>query len=156
LREARHPQTEEPLFVDVHCVRERHSIDVLEHHWPDIVAIPTDGFQTRTKLDPTGELVLDDPQLTGTHRRQGVLTLPASCGRCPRQAEMRDVAPTLLELLGIPKPASMSGRSLFDTGGLNGAASCPATKWGSVVSPALTAAQQAVVETRLRDLGYLD
>ena len=28
---------------------------------------------------------------------------------------LRDVAPTLLDLLGLPKPAEMSGRSLFET-----------------------------------------
>jgi len=30
---------------------------------------------------------------------------------------LRDVAPTLLDLLGLPQPAEMSGRSLFDSAG---------------------------------------
>jgi len=29
---------------------------------------------------------------------------------------LRDVAPTLLDLLGLPQPAEMTGRSLFDGG----------------------------------------
>ncbi|MET0809303.1 MAG: 2,3-bisphosphoglycerate-independent phosphoglycerate mutase [Pseudoxanthomonas sp.] len=32
-------------------------------------------------------------------------------------AALRDVAPTLLDLLGLPQPAEMSGRSLFDSAG---------------------------------------
>jgi 2,3-bisphosphoglycerate-independent phosphoglycerate mutase len=28
---------------------------------------------------------------------------------------LRDVAPTLLDLLGLPQPSEMTGRSLFDT-----------------------------------------
>jgi 2,3-bisphosphoglycerate-independent phosphoglycerate mutase len=29
---------------------------------------------------------------------------------------LRDVAPTILDLLGLPQPAEMTGRSLFDGG----------------------------------------
>ena len=85
LREARHPETAEPLFVDVCCVRERFGIDPLERRWPEILAIPADGYQTRTRMEGRGELILADPQLTGTHRLKGVLMLPAcaQCSRCP-------------------------------------------------------------------------
>jgi 2,3-bisphosphoglycerate-independent phosphoglycerate mutase len=29
---------------------------------------------------------------------------------------LRDVAPTMLDLLGLPQPAEMTGRSLFEAG----------------------------------------
>jgi predicted AlkP superfamily phosphohydrolase/phosphomutase len=159
LREARHPDTDEPLFDDVYSVQERHRIDVLDYQWPDILAIPTAGFQTRTKLDRVGQLLVADPNLTGTHRLQGVLMLPrAAAARCPRQAEMRDVAPTLLNLLGVAPPATMSGGSLSDRREVIATATDLATpKFSPTPSPgALTATQQSLVESRLRELGYLD
>ncbi len=157
LRESRHPETDEPLFDDVYSVQKRHRVDVLDYQWPDIIAIPVAGFQTRTKLDRAGELLVADPQLTGTHRQQGVLMLPsAAVPRCPRQAEMREVAPTLLNLLGITLPPTMSGRSLGDTAEIVAAADLDASKPGSAPPVALTGAQQSVVEARLRELGYLD
>jgi predicted AlkP superfamily phosphohydrolase/phosphomutase len=157
LREARHPETAEPLFVDVYAVRERLGIDPLEHQWPELLAIPADGFQTRTRLEDGGELVIGDAQLTGTHRLQGVLTLPRGThDGLPRQAEMRDVAPTLLALLGLACPASMSGRSLISAlDEVANAASSQASP-SPIESPKLSGDQQALVESRLRDLGYLD
>lgn len=155
LREARHPHTQAPLFADVYAASERFGIDLLEHRWPEIVAIPADGYQTRTKMNGASTLLVDDPNLTGTHRQQGVLILPAAAKAClPRQAEMRDVAPTLLALLGISAPSSMSGRSLIACSATD--APRPAPVPSLAADTVLSSAQQALVESRLRDLGYLD
>ena len=73
-------------------------------------------------------------------------------------AELRDVAPTILHLLGMPAPARMSGRVLSEI--LSGVAPAPAGQ--SIDAPAalqlagITDADQVCVEARLRDLGYLD
>jgi predicted AlkP superfamily phosphohydrolase/phosphomutase len=156
LRDARHPETAEPLFVDAYSVHERFGIDPLEFQWPEIIAIPADGYQTRTRMESHGELILADPQLTGTHRLKGVLMLPA-CARqsVPRQAEMRDVAPTLLTLLDLPCPDSMSGRSLLPSRQRRADDFHP-LPLPHAEPPLLSSSQQSLVETRLRDLGYLD
>lgn len=154
LREARHPDTQQPLFTDVYAARERFGIDVLEHRWPEVIAIPAAGYQTRTKMNGARGLIVDDPHLSGTHRQQGILLLPAGTHRLPRQAEMRDVAPTLLRLLGIAAPTSMSGHSLVETFD-NQEQLTPAT-CALLPDTSLSPAQQALVESRLRDLGYLD
>jgi hypothetical protein len=155
LREAVHPTTGIPLFTDVYATRERFGIDCLEHRWPEVIAIPADGYQTRTKTGGEG-LIVGDPNLTGTHRRQGVLLLPKLANHpFPRQAEMRDVAPTLLAMLGLRPPLSMSGRSLMESSAASAATPTPAMA-PAAQDVALTAAQQELVESRLRDLGYLD
>jgi 2,3-bisphosphoglycerate-independent phosphoglycerate mutase len=43
-------------------------------------------------------LILVDPQRRGVTLREGILA---------------DIAPTILELLGLPQPAAMSGKSLL-------------------------------------------
>lgn len=157
LREARHPETGELLFVDVYSTAERLQIDVLDQNWPDVIAIPADGLQTRTRLVGRDRLITGDRELTGTHRLKGILILPGSLsGKVPRQAEMRDVAPTLLDLLGINAPASMSGRSLIAGGPTPLRRIDGPEPLRSPTTSELSTAEQAIVEGRLRDLGYLD
>ena len=73
-------------------------------------------------------------------------------------AELRDVAPTILQLLGMPAPSRMTGRVLNEIL----SAEAPSAPAEAVESPAafqlagITDADQVCVEARLRDLGYLD
>jgi predicted AlkP superfamily phosphohydrolase/phosphomutase len=159
-QDARHPETGEPLFVDVYSTQRRFDCDPVSRHWPDVVAIPAPGFHTRTKFDDPGRLMLDDATLTGTHRREGVLMInapPAIPGR-RHIADMRDAAPTLLHLLGLPPAAHMTGRPLFNMLGQTGVAET--SPWHApnapVAEPVLSASEQLVVEQRLRELGYME
>jgi hypothetical protein len=125
-----------------------------------LVAIPAPGFHTRHKFDASPQLLRSDPTLTATHRREGVFmvhTPGISVGRS-RTAELRDVAPTILHLLGMPAPARMTGRvfsEMFSD-------TTPAPAGEPIEPPAplqlagITDADQVCVEARLRDLGYLD
>jgi hypothetical protein len=75
------------------------------------------------------------------------------------EGNLKDAAPTILRLLDIPPAAHMTGTPLDEmyaenaesrvTWRIDQAAERPP-------APVLTAAEQAVVEARLRDLGYLD
>lgn len=159
-REARHPETDERLFVEVTDTAAHHRFDPVERMWPDLVAIPAPGFHTRHKFDASPQLLRSDPTLTATHRREGVFmvhTPGISVGRS-RTAELRDVAPTILHLLGMPAPARMTGRvfsEIFSD-------TTPAPAGEPIETPAplqlagITDADQVCVEARLRDLGYLD
>ncbi|MBL9123056.1 MAG: alkaline phosphatase family protein [Planctomycetaceae bacterium] len=167
-REARHPETGEPLFVDVFATRERLGCDPLECSWPDVVAIPADGFHTRPKFDRAWRLMVPDPKLTGTHRAAGVLMIDApgvqpgdSC-----RANLRDVAPTLLQMLGGSTPASMSGRVLGELWGRGDMVPPSTARTGArhsspspsrfVVAGQPSPQAQATVEARLRELGYIE
>jgi predicted AlkP superfamily phosphohydrolase/phosphomutase len=160
LEDARHPETGEPLFVETFSTAERFGIDPVERLWPDLVAIPAPGFHTWHKFDARPRLVRGDLAMAGTHRLEGVLmvqspgTLP---GRYPR-AELRDVAPTILRLLGLAASPQMSGRALGAM--LRGTArTLPREQLEQPREPAMasiTDADQLRVEARLRDLGYLD
>lgn len=160
-REAAHPETGEPLFVEVFGTAERFDIDPVEKLWPDVVAIPAPGFHTRHKFDPQPHLVKSDASMAATHRLEGVLLLNAPSLRAGdyHPAELRDVAPTILQMLGLRVPTYMSGQPLHRV--LRGVArpdrheSSPSQPRGLQLS-GITDADQRSVEARLRDLGYLD
>ena len=142
--------------------------------WPDVVAIPAAGFHTRSKLDLVPGLMQSDPHLTGTHRSEGVLLIDAPGVRTGQglTAEMRDVAPTILHLLGqFAGEAShlvldnrdgyptMPGRVLHEAFECRTPAISiprPAPPAPVAIAAAISATEQACVESRLRDLGYLD
>lgn len=111
LTEARHPVTQERLFAAVYRVTERFGLDPLDFAWPEVIGIAAPGFHTRSKLDGPAECVLPDADMAATHRREGVLMIgpPAVPLGARTEVHLRDVAPTLLHLLGIPRPPSMTG-----------------------------------------------
>jgi predicted AlkP superfamily phosphohydrolase/phosphomutase len=104
---------------------------------------------------------------SGTHRLHGILLLkgePFRTGTTLPQAHIADIAPTLLYLLGIPVPAEMDGRVLFEAFHEAFVASHPVEYrqggWlaherqpsGAVYSMAET----EKIQERLKDLGYID
>ncbi len=159
-RDAQHPLTGERLFDNVFSTGQRFDCDPIERMFPDVVAIPAVGFQTRSRFDHRRQLMRGDPSLTGTHRREGVLMVQAA-GLVTGQryvAQLRDVAPTILRLLGLPAPDSMTGCALVGIQtpiGPRRSVSTPQPAEAPAES-CVTPAQQAVVEQRLRQLGYLE
>ncbi len=156
-----HPETGEPLFEEVFGTAERYGIDPVEKLWPDVVAIPAPGFHTRHKVDPRPQLVRGDAAMAATHRLEGVLLLnaPHATPGVHRPADLRDVAPTILEMLGVGVPAQMSGQALDHV--LCGAGTRVASHESQpphreLQLSGITDADQVCVEDRLRDLGYLD
>jgi predicted AlkP superfamily phosphohydrolase/phosphomutase len=159
-REATHPITGEPLFVEAYLTRDRFGCDPLQQHFPDLVAIPADGFHTRHKFDRAPQLTVSDPTLVGTHRREGLLMVHADDVQPGHHApaELRDVAPTILRMLGIAPHAQMSGQSLQHL--FTHRTMTPPRPHFLRRAPreqmTLTAVEQHTVENRLRELGYLD
>lgn len=160
-KSAIHPETGEPLFVEVFGTAERYGVDPLEKLWPDVLAIPTPGFHTRHKFDARPQLVRADAAMAATHRSEGVLLLhaPGVRGGDHAAAELRDVAPTILRLLGIAAPRHMSGQTL--RGMLAGnvprvRSEAYAAQPAGLELCGITDAEQRSVEARLRELGYLD
>ena len=174
LREARHPETDEPLFESAYLSRDRYGGDPLEGGWPDVVGIPTPGFHTRSRLDRSGHLLRPDPEMAATHRRDGVLMIgpPAVPLGKRASADLRDVAPTILEMLGAAPLSGAEGRVLRELFPLveKGAIKRPPAVAACAVPPVVPSeaplahnsatpplpADQRSVEKRLRELGYLE
>lgn len=160
LLNARDPATGVPLFTAAEIVAERWQIDPLEYCWPDLVAWPTPGYHTRTKFDREPGIVREDRQMSGTHRSQGVLLVNAPGVQLGRDyhAHIADVAPTALGILGVAPVGPMSGRWLGELFARGTVVPRPhfLGRGSSTPSTVLSASEQAGVEQRLRELGYID
>ncbi|HWQ16156.1 MAG TPA: alkaline phosphatase family protein [Roseiflexaceae bacterium] len=78
---------------------------------PDLVLAMRDGY------DPKGAfgkrtLTFKGQALVGMHTTPDALLYMRGAPRFSRRPTIADVAPTILELLGVPAPADMDGRSL--------------------------------------------
>ncbi|QDV33765.1 alkaline phosphatase family protein [Tautonia plasticadhaerens] len=115
LRAAEDPDTGLPLFADAFDVAERYNLDPAAEGLPDVLAPSTDGYQAMAKWAPfSRSLLRPDPNLPATHRYDGVIAIDAP-GVSPDtrlDAELPDVAPTALALLGQAVPEFMEGRIL--------------------------------------------
>lgn len=164
--EARHPETGANLFEDVFPVAERYGCDPVQESLPDLIAIPVPGYHTRTKPGAGGALLASDPSLPGTHRREGVLLLDAPGVRPGERpaADLCDVAPTLLALLGHPPHKKMTGRVLDEwfEQSLETRRPDPATPVQSSPHPspagphAYSQEDEKIITDRLSQLGYME
>lgn len=161
LAEARHPETGIALFPTIVKLAEAHGVDPAAEGYPDLLALPDEAYWVRTKLGRGTSWVEADPNLPGTHRPEGIVAFRGQ-GVTPGRtlkAELQDVAPTILARFGIPVPAHMEGKPLpcipkpaedrRDPGA--------ATLHG-LHQPRFeyTAEEEAIIEQRLADLGYLE
>jgi predicted AlkP superfamily phosphohydrolase/phosphomutase len=106
------------------------------------------GGPTFRRIEPHEYLGGKERGMTGSHRPTGVLYLsePTTAGL----ARLEDIAPTILSRLGIAAPP-MDGTSLFgDAPPSTPSASSPTE------TRAYTDEEEALIEGRLRDLGYFE
>jgi predicted AlkP superfamily phosphohydrolase/phosphomutase len=161
------PETGEPLVRHVYEREELYSgphahlapdLTVVLHNWR-YRTIGLHDFTTHRVISPAF-----GP--TGDHRMEGILVAsgpPFLPGALPLEANLLDIAPTLLHLLGVPVPADMDGRVLTEI--LNpayisaqdgNAAERPtASPNGDPIPAAYTEEEDAAIQQRLADLGYL-
>jgi predicted AlkP superfamily phosphohydrolase/phosphomutase len=143
---------------------------------PDVVFLPRNleyfgfgeyEFGSNQTIEPVAR------GISGTHRMNGVLLLagnPVQAGWSIQGAEITDLAPTILHLLGVPVPAEMDGRILSQaligvvqpaeqpvtlppSDGLR----APQTDAGDPTDEddGFSAEDEAAVMERLRNLGYV-
>jgi len=163
LSQARHPETGRPLFPEIIATAETYKLDPAREGYPDLIALPDAPYWVRTKLAPGKTWVEPDANLPGTHRPEGIVAL-SGAGIAPGrdlQADLPDMAPTVLKLLGLPVPATMEGKPMACTGAASTTRHDPAGR--AVNGPhqpppefEYTAEEQAIIERRLADLGYLE
>lgn len=158
---ARHPETGSALFPKVVATAEAYQLDPAREGYPDLIALPDESYWVRTKLAPGQGWVDADPNLPGTHRPEGVVAL-AGAGVAPGRtldAELVDITPTILKLLRLPIPSHVEGKPLPCLVDLPTTRQDPPAS--AVAGPhrpqfEYTAEEQAIIEKRLADLGYLE
>ena len=158
---ARHPETGIPLFPQVIATADAYGIDPAREGFPDLIALPDEQYWVRTKLAPGRELVEADPNLPGTHRPEGIVAI-SGAGLVPGRtlaANLHDIAPTILSLFGLPIPEHVEGRPLAGLDSPSATRIDPPS--AAVAGPhrpqfEYTPEEQALIEQRLADLGYLE
>ncbi len=107
------PATGDAVFSDVIPVGPRWNVDPIESGWPEIIAVPTDGYQPASdwRFKEKARIFRHDPARPGSVYDSGSYVFRN--GRIDPDARLRarivDIAPTVLEHLGIPVPESMEG-----------------------------------------------
>jgi predicted AlkP superfamily phosphohydrolase/phosphomutase len=168
LASARHPDTGRPLFPQIIPTAEAYQLDPAREGYPDLIALPDDPYWVRCRLTSDLSWVTPDPNLPGTHRPEGLVVL-AGAGLSPGRsltARLIDAMPTILSLLGLPIPPHVEGQPIADRASL---AESRKNSTSIRQDPAetmlegphrrqfeYTDEEQAILEQRLADLGYLE
>ena len=117
-RDARDPETGAPLFADVFAVAERYGLDPAAEGLPDVLALSADGYQAQAKWGAASATSCSGPTRTcpATHWLDGIVAIDAPDIRPGDhlRADLHDIAPTALAMLGLRVPESMEGRVLHE------------------------------------------
>lgn len=159
------PDTGEPVIDGIYRCEEIYSGDQLEHA-PDILFLPR-----RLEYFGFGEYEFGSHKIieplkrgiSGTHRMNGIFLAYGAGIRADMQvdnAEIVDLAPTILGLLGEPIPAHMDGRVLKEALEVDIRPTRTSTDQSRPAPSAdlgdgLTEEDRGIIADRLRDLGYV-
>ena len=150
------------VFSEVHKTEELYRCDRDEQpSLPDLLLVPHPGLAVVRKI--RGRRAVrwcSRRRLEGTHRVEGILVANGPHVRAGGtiQAEIADIAPTLLGALGLPVPADMEGRvlsELFDRK-LEITYEPPEKLEVARVEDVYTDEEKEALTRRLSDLGYLE
>ncbi len=136
---------------------------------PDIVFETAAGYEATPEVAPEGNLFTDvSAEGRGAHERDGILIAAGPGIRqtlVRSQADIADIAPTVLYLLGLPVPTEMDGCVLEELITPEWLAARPPQRQplaARFAEPALPGNapysdnEQRLLEQRLSDLGYLE
>lgn len=160
---ARDEKFNQPIFQEVvkpeelyRCSREDH------RNLPDLMLIPRTGLAVVRKIRGSRAVKWAlDGRLGGTHRVEGIF-LAAGPGVKPGvrlTAQIADITPTLLAMLGLPVPADMEGKALADIFDPPLQVEFePPKKYEPTEVPTeiYSEEEQRLLTQRLSDLGYLE
>lgn len=157
------PETGEPV-VDAVYRKEELYHGPYAHLGPDLCLVMKDlSYTTHLGTEFTHKTVFGPPvnHESGTHRIHGMLMAWGPGIRRPGRvssAEIIDLAPTILHLLGVPVPEDMDGRvltELLDEPAVGLPARMAREPAEAGEAAPLTADEEAELLERLRSLGYL-
>jgi predicted AlkP superfamily phosphohydrolase/phosphomutase len=164
LRELRDPKTKDRVKVEAYLSEDYYKGPYLEGA-PDIVFILDDG---RCEIDAKvgdGRLFAEGAPLTGwkgTHTKDGIFIACGpgiKSGFVVENATIFDVAPTLLHIFGVPKQKDVDGR-ILDEIFLENVNFVKKNTQEAIDSesdeiPGLDEEEKALIEARLKKLGYI-
>jgi len=114
MQAARDPENGQLLFRDVFSTADRYDLEPEQQGIPDVLALSADGYQAQGKWSARSrnEILQEDPNLPATHWLQGVFAIDAPGIRPGSRyaANLHDIAPTALAMLGLDIPRNMEGR----------------------------------------------
>jgi len=160
------PETAEPVAEAVYRCEEVYSGDQLQHA-PDILFMPR-----RLEYFGFGEYEFGSHRIiepmkrgiSGTHRMDGIFMAygkAVQAGTAVLDAQITDLAPTILHAMGVPIPETVDGRILteiFSPTFQPPSPTGPSQSWhqsGNGHSQGLTTAEKQTLSDRLRSLGYV-
>ncbi len=159
-----HPETGKPLVEKV-LERDEMYHGPHAHLGPDLVAVLGDwNYRTIGLYDfTTNKLISPAFGPTGDHRMEGIFIGSGpgfQTGKKPEGADLLDIAPTVLHLLGVPVPSDMDGRVLSEILDPSLAPPKDQEAVGTAVSngsdpAAYTEEEDEAIQQRLADLGYM-
>src|SRR4051812_32666127 len=174
LKEIKHPESGDSLVERVYEAEEIYHGPHVPNA-PDLTIVLNDWRYRTIGLHDftTHKMISRAFGPTGDHRMEGVLiaTGPAfRAGAVPDGADLLDIAPTALQVLGVPVPADMDGRVLTElltpsavpghaatiTAPASGAYA-PSSLAGTAlpIGASYSEEEDAAIQQRLADLGYL-
>ncbi|MAU01788.1 MAG: hypothetical protein CL608_32025 [Anaerolineaceae bacterium] len=162
LRQIKDPITGEPISVQIHRKEAVYSGPFLAGA-PELI-INMDDFHTEVMAElGKGYLFDHAPLRSGNHTPEGIL-IAAGPDMAPGQnidANLIDIAPTVLHLLGLAIPEAMDGQVCLDLFTPDSAVRQREIKYDSSQyqarqSEEFTEEEAAQIEKQLRDLGYLN
>ena len=158
----KHPETGEPLVEKVYGREDLYNGPLIEMG-PDLTVVLKDWNYRTIGLHEFTTHKTISPAFgpTGDHRLEGMIVGvgPAfELGASPNGACLLDIAPTILHLLGVPVPDDMDGRvltELLKPEFRNSMQLQESVISESIDSGSMNADEEALIQQRLADLGYL-
>lgn len=150
------PLNDKPLFKDVVKSSSIYS-GSLSNIAPDIIMIPENwGTMVHHKITDD-EIFSLDPEQKGMHSMDGIFLVYGNVVKDLKHRppqDLRDIAPTILDLFNIPSPSYMEGASVFSSDNRADSVekgSCIQTNTQNSYSEE----EQGEIKERLKNLGYL-
>jgi predicted AlkP superfamily phosphohydrolase/phosphomutase len=163
LLSARDEKFGEPVFQDVVKPEEVYNCSRQDHkNLPDLMLIPRTGLAVVRKIRGFKAVKWAlDGRLGGTHRVEGIFLAngPGVKPGLKVNAEIADITPTLLAMLGLAVPADMEGKALTDIFDPQLRVEFePPKKYQPTEGPTeiYSEEEQKLLTQRLSDLGYLE
>ena len=153
--------TGEPLFMDVIKPETVYGESSVPWDSPDLLLVPQEGMKVNRRTRGKWTVKHTDPTTTeGTHLLHGLWMASGETIKTAQnfQANIQDIAPTLLTMLGIPVPKDMDGEVMLDI--FRQSPSVQYTEAKEATTPTkdagYSAAEEEQIQQHLADLGYMD
>jgi predicted AlkP superfamily phosphohydrolase/phosphomutase len=169
------PQTGRPVVSRVYRTREIYNgpytdraPDLIPSWWDDgfLLEQSSPGSPADRDVERSTEPVKGGVEFAGSHRLEGVFMMaggPARRGHVFTGAQITDVAPTVLYLMGLPIPEDMDGRPLLDALDPDFVKDRPveyehgaAPSEPAVPEAVFTEEESQMIEERLKSMGYIE